>query len=85
MSRSLKFLTVSYILAAALMFVPSALATTRNGEGIWGPTNDVMVVYVMFIIMGILILIMIVFSVIQTLLDRRHHAKLDSGKHAAGH
>jgi membrane protease YdiL (CAAX protease family) len=85
MSRSLKLLTAGYIFAAALVFVPSAFATAHNGEGIWGPTNDATVMYAMFIVMGLIILMIIVFSLIQTWLERRKYAKMAAASGGAGH
>lgn len=80
MSRSLKLLAAGYALAATLVFAPSAFAFAHNGEGIWGPTNDNTIMYSMFIIMGLIILMIIVFSMIQSWLDQRKHAKMDAGK-----
>jgi hypothetical protein len=85
MSRSIKLLTAGYILAAALVFAPSALAVTHNGEGIWGPTTDDTVMFAMFIVMGLVIVIIIVFSLIQTGLERRKYAKMAAANGGASH
>ena len=85
MSRSLKLLTAGYVLAAALVFVPSAFATTHNGEGIWGPTSDSTIMFTMFIIMGLLIVIMVVFSLLQSWLEQRKYAKMAAAKGSSGH
>jgi uncharacterized membrane protein len=87
MSRSLKHLTAGYVIAAALVFAPSAFANANSGEGIWGPTDDATVMYAMFIIMGMIILMIIVFSLIQSWLEHRKHAKMATaagGDHGHG-
>ncbi len=84
MSRLVKLLTAGYTVVAALVFVPSAFATAHNGEGIWGPTTDQTIMFTMFIIMGLLILIMIVFSLLQSWLEHRKYAKIAAAKGAGG-
>ncbi len=67
------------MLAAA----PSALATTHGGEGIWGPTSDQTITYAMFILIGLFPLLIIVFSLLQSWLDHRKHARVDAAKRRA--
>jgi uncharacterized membrane protein YdjX (TVP38/TMEM64 family) len=66
--------------AALLAIAPSAFATTYGGQGLYGPTNDLVITYAMFIIMGLIVVIIIVFSLLQAWLDHRKHARQDAAK-----
>lgn len=68
------------VAVALLVFAPSALAATHNGQGIYGNTNDKVITNAMFIIIGSLVAIMVVFSLIQNWLDHRKHARMDAAK-----
>jgi hypothetical protein len=61
-----------------LVAAPSALAVTHGGEGIWGATSDKTITYTMFIIIGLIPVIIIVFSVIQGWLEHRKHERIDA-------
>jgi uncharacterized membrane protein YdjX (TVP38/TMEM64 family) len=65
---------------ALLTLAPTAFATTYGGQGIYGPTNDKVITATMFIIMGLLVVIIIVFTLIQSWLDHRKHARMDAAK-----
>ena len=65
---------------ALLVAAPSALATTNNGEGLWGPTDDKTITLFMFGVMVSLVLIIVVFSLIQSWLDHRKHARIDAAR-----
>jgi uncharacterized membrane protein len=66
--------------AALLSLAPSALAVTHGGEGLYGPTNSKVITETMFIIMGLLVLIIVTFSLIQSWLEHRKHARMDAAK-----
>lgn len=72
-----------WVAASALIAAPSALAITHGGQGIWGPTDAVTVTYTMFILIGFFPFIIVVFSLIQSWLDRRKHARVDAAAHRA--
>ncbi len=65
---------------ALLVLAPSALAVTHGGQGIYGPTNDKTITLTMFIIMGLIVLIIVTFSLLQSWLDHRKHARQDAAK-----
>ena len=60
-----------------------ALATTDGGEGIYGSTNDQVIAFAMFIVMGFFVVVIVVFSLIMSWLERRKHARYDAAKHRA--
>ena len=83
MSRRRAALLFLSVLAASLAVVPSALAVTHGGEGIWGPTNDKTITDAMFIIIGLFPVLIIVFSLIQGFLEHRKHARVDAARRRA--
>jgi preprotein translocase subunit SecG len=83
MSRKRTVLLALWVVAAALATAPSALAVTHGGQGIWGPTSDKTITYTMFILIGLFPVIIIVFSLIQSWLDHRKHARVDAAKRRA--
>jgi|SRR5579875_3155760 len=83
MSRKRSVLLALSVFVAMLATAPSALATTHGGEGIWGPTSDKTITLAMFIIIGLFVVIIIVFSLLQGWLDHRKHARVDAAKRRA--
>jgi hypothetical protein len=83
MSRKRTVFLALWVVAAMLVAAPSALAVTHGGEGIWGPTTDKTITYTMFIIIGLVPLIIIVFSLIQGFLEHRKHARIDAAMRRA--
>lgn len=83
MSRKRIALCAFSVVAAVLAFAPSALATTHGGQGIFGPTDDKQITNAMFIVMGLFVVIVIVFSLIQAWLEHRKHARVDAAKRRA--
>lgn len=73
-------LALAAVAFMSLTLAPSALAVTHNGEGIYGPTNDLVITNAMFLIIAGLCVIIVVFSLIQAWLDHRKHARLDAAK-----
>ncbi len=61
-----------------LALAPSALAVTHGGQGIWGSTNAKTITNAMFILIGLFPVLIIVFSLIQTWLEHRKHARVDA-------
>jgi uncharacterized membrane protein len=78
MSRKRTVFLALWVVAAMLVAAPSALAVTHGGEGIWGATSDKTITYTMFIIIGLIPVIIIVFSVIQGWLEHRKHERIDA-------
>jgi hypothetical protein len=81
MRRRRTFLFALSFVAALLAIAPSAFAVTHGGQGIFGPTDDSQITNTMFIIMGLILVIIVVFSVLQAWLDHRKHARQDAAKH----
>jgi uncharacterized membrane protein YdjX (TVP38/TMEM64 family) len=80
MKRKRPLLFALSFVTALLALAPSAFATTYGGQGIYGSTNDKTITITMFIIMGLIVVIIIVFSLIQLWLDHRKHARQDAAK-----
>jgi hypothetical protein len=58
---------------------PAALAHD-GGEGWWGETNDQVITNAGFILIAAFPLLIFTFSMIQWLLERRKHARMDAAK-----
>ena len=80
MSRKRTAAIALSIVASMLAFAPSALAVSHGGQGIWGSTTSLTITYAMFIVMGLFIVVMIVFSLLQSRLEHRKHARMDAAK-----
>jgi uncharacterized membrane protein YdjX (TVP38/TMEM64 family) len=80
MRRKRSVLFALSFVTALLALAPSAFATTYGGQGIYGPTNDKDITLTMFIIMGLIVVIIVVFSLLQAWLDHRKHARQDAAK-----
>jgi preprotein translocase subunit SecG len=78
MSRKRTAAVALSVVISTLAFAPSALAVTHGGEGIWGPTNDKTITNAMFIIMGLFVVLVLVFSLLQSWLEHRKHARVDA-------
>lgn len=70
-------------LVALLGLAPNALALTHAGQGIYGETSDVTITTAMFIVIAIFPAVIVVFSLIQSWLDHRKHARMDAAKRRA--
>jgi len=71
---------LSTALLALLAFAPAALAHAGGGEGFYGPVNDAEITNTMFIIIVFFPTIIILFSFIQSRLEKRKHARIDAAK-----
>ncbi len=78
MSRKRTALLVLSIFGSVMALAPSALATTHGGQGLWGPSNDLTITMTMFIVIALFPVIIVVFSLIQSFLDHRKHARMDA-------
>jgi hypothetical protein len=66
--RRVAFLVTSS-LVALLALTPAAMAA--DGVGLWGRTDDKVVTYASFAVMGFFVILVVVFSLIQIRLENR--------------
>ena len=79
MRRARILIALTTLVGTLLTFTPAALAHTGNGgRGWWGETTDPVITNAMFATIAFFPLVIIVFSVIQSRLDKRHHARDDA-------
>jgi uncharacterized membrane protein len=79
MRRARILIALTTLVGTLLMFTPAALAHVGNGgQGWFGETTDKSITNVMFATIAFFPLVIIVFSLIQSWLDRRHHAREDA-------
>jgi uncharacterized membrane-anchored protein len=71
------------LLAASLALAPNAFALTHSGQGIYGETTDISVTNAMFIVIAFFPAVIVVFSLLQSWLDHRKHARMDAVKRRA--
>ena len=67
-ARRLAFLALCS-LVALLVLAPAAIAA--DGVGLWGRTDDKVVTYASFVVMGFFAILVVVLSVIQIRLENR--------------
>jgi hypothetical protein len=80
MRRARISLAITWVVVAALTLAPDALARADGGQGWWGETNDKDITSVMFITVAFFPLLILVLSLIQWRLDKRHHAREDAAR-----
>ncbi len=83
MTRNRIALIGSAVALTMLAVCPSAFAVTHGGEGLFGPTNDAQITNTMFLVMGFFIVVIVVFSMIQSRIEHRKHARIDAAKRRA--
>ncbi|HET9073009.1 MAG TPA: hypothetical protein VFN48_00385 [Solirubrobacteraceae bacterium] len=83
MRRLRTFALLLVPVVAMLVFADPALAFTHGGEGLFGPTDDVTITNTMFILIGFFPALIVVLSILQHFLDKRHHRKFAREKAAA--
>lgn len=66
-----------------MVLAPDALAITHGGQGLYGETDDVVVTNSMFFVIAFFPVIILIFSLLQSWLDHRKHARLDAAKRRA--
>jgi hypothetical protein len=82
--RRVRIVTALTAFAITLLaLAPDAFAKAYAGEGWYGETNDRVVTYSMFIVIGFFPTVIVLFSLIQWRLDRRKHAKLAAARRRA--
>jgi len=79
MRRARILIVLTTVAGTLLAFAPAAFAHTGNGgQGWFGESTDKSVTMVMFATIAFFPLVIIVFSIIQSWLDKRHHAREDA-------
>ena len=74
-----RILIAATTLVGTLLAASPALAKTANGgQGWFGDTTDKAVTNVMFATIALFPVLIIIFSLIQSRLDKRHHAREDA-------
>jgi fatty acid desaturase len=78
--RSSIVFALTAVACAVLVNAPQALAlaTAKGGQGWWGESTDPQVANVMFATIAFFPVLIIVFSLLQWWLDKRHHAREDA-------
>ncbi|MGI8629356.1 MAG: hypothetical protein ACR2LV_04235 [Solirubrobacteraceae bacterium] len=66
-----------------LTIAPAAFARATLGEGWYGESNDKVITESMFGVIVFFPLVILIFSLIQSRLDKRKHAKMDAAKRRA--
>ena len=78
MSRLIK---ISLLTAALTLVTNLAFADQlAGGEGLYGPTNDKVVTFTGFIVIGFFVLLITILSIIQAQLEKRKEAKIEAEK-----
>ncbi len=80
MRRARISLLFASVAVALLTAAPSAMARADGGQGWWGETNDKDITSTMFIVIAFFPLLILVLSLIQWRLDKRHHARDDAAR-----
>ena len=82
MSLRTRFLFVLMSVGTVLLTAaPTALASAANGgEGWYGETTDPVITSTMFIVIAFFPTVIIIFTLIQSRLDKRKHARQDAAK-----
>jgi uncharacterized protein HemY len=75
---------LALVSVAVLLLATAPVALAKNGgEGWYGETNDVNITNAMFGVILFFVAVVSIFSLLQWLLDRRRHARMDARKRAA--
>ncbi|MBV9820063.1 MAG: hypothetical protein JOZ07_17160 [Solirubrobacterales bacterium] len=80
MRRARITFALTTVMLAAMALAPAALARDDGGEGWWGETNDKDITMMMFATIAFFPAIILLFSLIQSRLDKRRHAREDAAK-----
>ena len=73
-------LTLTTVVIGLLTFAPAAFARDDGGQGWYGETTDKQITTVMFITIAFFPIVIVIFTLIQSRLDKRKHARLDAAK-----
>lgn len=71
------------LIVTLLTFAPAAFARSTGGEGWYGETTDKSITNAMFLTIAFFPVLITVFSLIQSRLDKRKHARMDAAKRRA--
>jgi membrane protease YdiL (CAAX protease family) len=83
--RRARFLAVLTSVAVTfLVLAPAALATNYSGEGWYGETSDSTITYAMYLVIIFFPTIIVILSLIQWRLERRHRARQRDARRRAG-
>ena len=66
--------------AMLLMAAPMAFARQDGGQGWFGETTDKSITNVMFLVIAFFPVMIVIFSFVQSRLDKRKHARMDAAK-----
>jgi hypothetical protein len=80
MRRARLMLAMTVCVSALLTFAPAAFAHANGGQGWFGETNDLQITDVMFGVILFFPAVIVVFTLIQSRLDKRRHAREDAVK-----
>ncbi len=72
--------SLSVAVIALLTFAPAALAHGGGGQGWYGESSDEAITNTMFILIGLIPTLVVLFSLIQWRLEKRHYAHLAAHK-----
>ncbi len=62
-------LSITLLLGGLLAFAPAAFAA--DGVGLWGRTDDKVITFASFAVMGFFVVVIVVFSLLQARLENR--------------
>jgi uncharacterized membrane protein len=80
MRRARLMIAMTVCVGALLTFAPAAFAHANGGQGWFGETNDLQITDVMFGVILFFPAVIVVFTLIQSRLDKRRHAREDAVK-----
>jgi preprotein translocase subunit SecG len=80
MRRARLIIALTVFVGVLLTFAPAAFAHANGGQGWFGESNDKQVTNVMFGVIAFFPTVIVVFSLIQSRLDKRRHAREDAVK-----
>jgi uncharacterized membrane protein len=73
-------IALTLFVGTLLTFAPAAFAHDNAGQGWWGESSDLQITNVMFAVIILFPLLIVLFSIIQSRLDKRKHAREDAVK-----
>ena len=80
MRRTRIMLALTVFASTMLLVAPAAFARDDGGQGFYGETTDKAITNVMFLTIAFFPVLITVFSLIQSRLDKRKHARMDAAK-----
>jgi hypothetical protein len=80
MRRARLIIALTVFVGVLLTFAPAAFAHANGGQGWFGESNDKQITNVMFGVIAFFPTVIVVFSLIQSRLDKRRHAREDAVK-----